>query len=184
MSHLDYEINKELGECYLFMGELDKAEDYYKKAAGSNGVHPDPYIGLATIAVQRGEFDSAMALYKKAHDVESTDKSYAGMGLIQMETGQKAEAFKNFASALEINQTNMVALFGLIRIGHETDCVADVVPHLETFLEVEPDKFEVRYSLAGCFICLGRKDEAKAELSRILDKDPENEAAKELLAQI
>ena len=26
-SHLDYEINKELGECYLFMGELDKAED-------------------------------------------------------------------------------------------------------------------------------------------------------------
>jgi len=21
MSHLDYEINKELGECYLFMGE-------------------------------------------------------------------------------------------------------------------------------------------------------------------
>ena len=24
-SHLDYEINKELGECYLFMGDLDKA---------------------------------------------------------------------------------------------------------------------------------------------------------------
>ena len=32
-NHLDYEINKELGECYLFMGELDKAEDYYTKAA-------------------------------------------------------------------------------------------------------------------------------------------------------
>lgn len=53
-SHLDYEINKELGECYLFMGELDKAENYYHKAAGSNGVHADPYLGLATIAVQRG----------------------------------------------------------------------------------------------------------------------------------
>lgn len=25
-SHLDYEINKELGECYLFMGDLEKAE--------------------------------------------------------------------------------------------------------------------------------------------------------------
>ena len=58
MSHLDYEINKELGECYLFMGDLDKAEEYYRKAASSNGVHPDPYLGLATIAVQRGERDA------------------------------------------------------------------------------------------------------------------------------
>lgn len=49
--HMDYEINKELGECYLFMGELDKAEEYYKKAVGSNGIHPDPYLGLATVAV-------------------------------------------------------------------------------------------------------------------------------------
>ena len=58
-SHLDYEINKELGECYLFMGDLDKAEDYYQKAAGNNGVHPDPYLGLATIAVQRGDLEQA-----------------------------------------------------------------------------------------------------------------------------
>lgn len=184
MSHLDYEINKELGECYLFMGEFDKAEDYYKKAVGSNGVHPEPYIGLATIAVQRGEFDTAMTLYKKAHEVEVTDKSYAGMGLIQMETNRKAEAFESFAASLDINKTNMVALFGLIRVGHETERVAEVVPYLESFLEIEPDKVEVRYSLAGCFICLEKPDEAKMHLSRILEKDPENEAAKELLAQM
>ena len=44
-SHLDYEINKELGECYLFMGDLNKAENYYQKAAGNNGVHLDLYLG-------------------------------------------------------------------------------------------------------------------------------------------
>ena len=32
-NQLDYEINKELGECYLFMGDFDKAEEYYRKAA-------------------------------------------------------------------------------------------------------------------------------------------------------
>ena len=41
-SHLDYEINKELGECYLFMGELDKAEDYYTKAAANSEEQADP----------------------------------------------------------------------------------------------------------------------------------------------
>ena len=64
--HLDYEINKELGECYLFMGELEKAEEYYKKAASSNGIHPDPYLGLATVAVQRGALEDAMLMYEKA----------------------------------------------------------------------------------------------------------------------
>ena len=36
-NHLDYEINKELGECYLFMGDLDKAEEYYRKAVANDG---------------------------------------------------------------------------------------------------------------------------------------------------
>ena len=43
-NHLDYEINKELGECYLFMGELDKAEDYYTRAAASGEDQSDPYM--------------------------------------------------------------------------------------------------------------------------------------------
>ncbi len=184
MSHLDYEINKELGECYLFMGELDKAEDYYKKAAGSNGVHPDPYIGLATIAIQRGEYDSAMTLYEKAHSVEVTDKSFAGMGLIQMETSKQIDAFASFSEALTINPSNMVALFGIIRIGHESEMVAEAVPFLERFLEIEPEKHEVRYSLAGCFICMDMKDEAVQQLEMILEMDPANAAAKELLEQI
>ena len=77
-SHLDYEINKELGECYLFMGDLDKAEDYYQKAAGNNGVHPDPYLGLATIAVQRGDLEQALSMYEKADGITSSDKSQIG----------------------------------------------------------------------------------------------------------
>ena len=47
-NQLDYEINKELGECYLFMGDFDKAEEYYRKAAGSNSQSAAPFLGLAT----------------------------------------------------------------------------------------------------------------------------------------
>src|SRR5262245_21969558 len=122
-NHLDYEINKELGECYLFMGELDKAEEYYNKAAGSNGIHPDPYLGLATIAVQRGELDRALTLYQKAASIEATDKSLSGMALVEMETGRENEAFDHFAQALRVNAENMIALFGLIRLGHATNRV-------------------------------------------------------------
>lgn len=182
--HLDYEINKELGECYLFMGELDKAEEYYNKAVNSNGVHPDPYLGLATIAVQRGELDNALALYRKANKMDSSDKSLSGIGLIQMEVGHKEEAFELFVQALTKNPENMVALFSIVRLGHELNKLEETVNHLSGYLTIDPGKNEVRYALAGCLACLDRKDDAMAQLSRIIESDPANEAAKELLARL
>ena len=184
MSHLDYEINKELGECYLFMGELDKAEGYYQKAASSNGIHPDPYLGLATIAVQRGDLTNALALYSKAHGISATDKTFAGMALIKMELGAKEEALALFIEALGCNPENMVALLSIIRLGHELDALETVVPYLENYLKIDPDKSEVRYSLAGCMVCLDRKDEAQALLEHIVEKDPAFVPARELLEQL
>lgn len=183
MSHLDYEINKELGECYLFMGELDKAEDYYKKAASSNGIHPDPYLGLATIAVQRGELENALTLYSKAHGIDANDKTFAGMGLVKMEQGLKDDAFNLFQEALVRNPENMVALLSIVRLGHELEKLEQILAPLENYLSINPGKSEVRYSLAGCLVCLDRKDEAQAQLEQIMAADPDFAPAQELLAQ-
>ena len=58
-NQLDYDVNKELGECYLLMQDYGKAEEYYRKAVTSNPQLSAPYMGLATVAVQRGELDNA-----------------------------------------------------------------------------------------------------------------------------
>jgi tetratricopeptide (TPR) repeat protein len=181
--HLDYEINKELGECYLYMGDLEKAEEYYTKAASNNGVHPDPYLGLATICVQRGELDKAHGLYAKAADIEADDKSLAGMALIEMERGEIEPAYAHLEGALEKNPANLVALFSLVRIAHATERVEDAIRHMENYLAIDPLKAQVRYSLAGSLICMGRDEEAKAHLVRILDEEPDFEPARELLEQ-
>lgn len=75
-NQLDYEINKELGECYLFMGDFDKAEEYYRKAAAGNSRSSAPYMGLATVAVQRSELDKALVLYQKAAAVEEIGRAH------------------------------------------------------------------------------------------------------------
>lgn len=183
-SHLDYEINKELGECYLFMGDLDKAEEYYRKAASSNGVHPDPYLGLATIAVQRGRLDEAMTLYRKATSIEETDKSLAGMGLVEMEIGAHDEAFTHFAQALERNPENAIALNCLVREGYHLGRVAEVIPYLESGVAASPDKETVRVALAGCLISAGRADEARDHLEYVLERHADYDDAKVLYDSI
>jgi len=183
-NNLDYEINKELGESYLFMGELDKAEEHYKKAAGSNGVHAEPYLGLATIAVQKGELQKAHSLYSRAGSVETSDKALAGLALVEAEIGSREKAFELLQQALNLNPSNLVALFALVQIGYGLQRVQEVLPYLETYLAAEPDNKDVRFSLAGCLKTLGRNSEAKEQARRILEQDPENTAAGELLANV
>lgn len=183
-SHLDYEINKELGECYLFMGELDKAENYYLKAASSNGIHPDPYLGLATIAVQRGDFGQALTLYEKAEHISSSDKSLAGIGLISMEQGDARRAFDVYQKALSMNPENLVALFGLVQTSHVLGRTSEAIEPLATYLELDPHKSEVRYALGGCLVACGRPEEAKMHLEQIMVTDPAYAPAEELLNQL
>ncbi|MFW5489341.1 MAG: tetratricopeptide repeat protein [Desulfovibrio sp.] len=184
MSQLDYEINKELGECYLFMGDLEKAEDYYSKAAGCMGTEPDPYMGLATIAVQQGDLNKAYTLYSKAASIKADDKALAGMALVEMETGREPQAFDHFVEALQSNPANMVALYGLIQLGHTQSRLEEVIVHMENFLRLEPEKTEIRYSLAGCLISVGQNERAADELRALLEKDPENVSARELYDQL
>ena len=180
-NHLDYEINKELGECYLFMGDLDKAEDYYRKAITGEGIHASPYLGLATIAVQRGKLEDALVLYNKAASIESTDKALSGIGLVLMEQGQHAESFEYFNQALDMNAENMVALNCLVREGYQLCCLERVLPRLENALAVSSEKAALRVTLAGCLISLGRKNEAREHLEAVLGIDPSNISARELI---
>lgn len=179
-NHLDYEINKELGECYLFMGDLDKAEEYYRKAVANNGEHSDPYLGLATVAIQRGNVDDALVLYRKAAGIEPCDKSLSGIGLVLMEKGEHEEAFAAFLKALERNPQNMIATHCAVQEAHYLNRLEEILPCLEHFLALEPDNRAVRISMVGCLVSVGRQKEAVIHLEELLKLNPEDTEAKEL----
>ena len=163
-NQLDYEINKELGECYLFMGDFDKAEEYYRKAASSNSQSAAPFLGLATVAVQRSDLDKALC----------------GIGLVYMEQGEHQLAFDHFALALKKSRENIVALNCLVRESYQLGCVENALPYLEDTLKAGVEAEAVRVTLAGCLIYLGRADEARQHLEAVLGANPTNINAKEL----
>lgn len=182
-SHLDYEINKELGECYLFMGELDKAEDYYHKAAANTDTQAEPYMGLATIAMQRGDMNGAFTNYSKAATIQESDKALTGLGLVHMNQSEHEQAFELFCRALSINPTNAVALGCLVRIGYEQQRVDDIVPHLEANLSATQDE-NTRVTLAGCLMFLHRTEEARIHLETALAANPNDANARDLYDHI
>jgi len=182
MNHVDYEINKELGECYLFMGEYEKARDYYNKAVASNNEMSDPYMGLAAIAVQEGNLESAYTLYCKANQVGPGEKPLTGMGMIEVELSRYEDAFDHFRAALDYNPGNMMAVNSMLQLAHVLNRLEDAIPCLEAAIE-PGDTEAVRYALAACLISLGRDDEAKRHLELLLGENPSNDSAKQLYAQ-
>ncbi len=117
-SPVDYEINKELGECYLFMGEYEKACEYYEKATACNETAAEPLLGLAAVALGKGDMDEAYSLYCRAEALHRSDLSLTGMAMLECEFGRHEEAFTNFSQALELNPGNMMAVNGMLQLSH------------------------------------------------------------------
>lgn len=182
MNTVDYEINKELGECYLFMGEFDKSREYYHKAIGFNSGAVDPYMGLAAIAVHKGELEDALACYKKAHQVSPGEKPLTGMGMIEVELGRYEDAYEHFQGVLRQSPGNMVAVNSFLQLGYLLNRLEETVPYLEAALE-PGDTEAVRYALSACLLTLGRDEEAKHHLELLLGDNPANDSAKQLYAQ-
>ena len=182
-THIDYEINKELGECYLFMGDYDKAETYYQKAIAAAPEEAEAYLGLATSYVQKGNLDQAAICYAKSGELKKSDKPLAGLGLIEMEKGLHEQAIVHFMQALDLNPVNMVAINGVVQEGYFLNRLEDIIPYLKAAVATE-DAEPLRYTLAGCLTALGRDAEAKVELEVLLGVNPDNESARELYARV
>lgn len=181
--HIDYEINRELGECYLFMGEFDKAAEYYRKAIDCGTGRTEPLMGLAAISIQKGDLESARLDYQTAIDLSASDKAYAGLGLVEMEQGESDAAFLHFNEALKLSPCNIIAMNAMLQLGYRLNRVEEVLPRLEASLE-EDDNDTVRFTLAGCLSYLGRNGEARTHLEILLGRNPANSNAQELYAHI
>ncbi|CAF0863571.1 unnamed protein product [Didymodactylos carnosus] len=104
-----------LGNLFRQMGELDKAEKYYKRLLNELVVDDSGiascYIGLGNVHGDKGEYDLALMNYEKALKIKlkalppdhpSLALTYGNMGIVLQEKGEYDLALMNYDKALKI----------------------------------------------------------------------------------
>jgi tetratricopeptide (TPR) repeat protein len=90
-----------LANAYAFLGQYDKALDYYKDYSGSNDIYKAAALaGQAGYYASKGEYEKAAKLFKKAANVSEINPSRPDYllraGINFMKAGQKDEAKELF----------------------------------------------------------------------------------------
>jgi hypothetical protein len=104
--------------------------------------------------------------------------------LSHLQAGRKDEALPLIQALVRSNPSDghVHALMGICQAQHGD--LESAVKSLETAALLNPNDPAVEYNLAHALFQVGRKDQARWRLTRLLENDPENQDAKLLLAHL
>lgn len=93
----------------LLADRADDAQDAYEEVLRDDGKNSDALLGLATLAVRRGQAASAAALYRQALEADPKD-AYAQAGLINLTGLENPERSESRLKTLLAGQPGSAAL--------------------------------------------------------------------------
>ncbi len=102
-SYINTDVYTTLGYLYILKNDLEKAEEYTKKAIEDNDAHAPAWDNMGQIYYKKGEFEKAKEYFKKALEYKDLPDSLYFMGLISANEGNTSPAREYFTKALSCN---------------------------------------------------------------------------------
>jgi len=148
------EAHYQLSAIYRTLGETQKAD---AEVARSHHILGEGYE-------EAGFFDRAMEEYQLAAVADPARMEYvASQGIIHLKRGLYTDAERLFRAALEKEEKNPLALYGMGVLSGERKQHEQAVTWLQSALAVQPDNGQFHQALAVSYYFLGRLDSARAE---------------------
>lgn len=174
-----------LGDILQFDGDLARAEEAYTEAINKRSVNGDDLLGRAIVRLARNNETGATA------DVATLKKRGFGMphaafgqGLIHLVKGEAAKAADQFQAVTgkHPNFIKAVCYSGVSQaaLGNANRAAAE----LERCLKKYPDADALRRALAAVLVELKQPESAERQLQPLVNRNPPDTAAVELLADI
>jgi tetratricopeptide (TPR) repeat protein len=180
-----HEALRELGDCYTSVGDYNRAQRCYEKAASLGPDEPGPYVGLGVAAIQEGKLEDAEIAFRVACRLDPRcAKAYAGLAMVAQQRRQFSSAFDLYMKSLELDTDNIAALLGMFQVSCEMGSFAKIIYYLELYLRTHPDDTSVLFALAALYLKDRRPEPSRTMLLRILALEPTNRDAANLLEEV
>lgn len=180
-----YQVLQELGDCYSSIGNYEKAQQSYEKAATLAPDEVGPYVGLGVVALQKNLLDDAEIAFRVACRLDKNcAKAYAGLAMVAQQKADYEQAFKMYLKSLELDSENLIALLGLFQASCQMGTFSKVIYYLEIYLNLHPGDTSVMFPLAALYMKEGRLEQSQKLLLDLLVLDPANEDAVNLLEEV
>lgn len=151
-------------------GNLQQAEQLYKKILSINPNHAATLHAQAILACQRGQHAAAVTLFQKAiHENPSVAVYHYNLGNALKDLGQVTEAVPCYQQVLLLNPAHLEALNNLGIIFHSQGRFDEAVSSYQKALELKSDHAEALYNLANTLQSQGRLQEALLYYQKTLE---------------
>ncbi|QFU23559.1 type IV pilus biogenesis/stability protein PilW [Shewanella eurypsychrophilus] len=116
-------VNVSMAYYYQTVGELESAENYYRKAINSSDATGDGMNNFGVFLCKQKKFPESEAVFLRAIKMPAYTRaaaSYENLGICSRKAGQLEKAQKYFGMALQYDPRRQVSLIELTEIDVET----------------------------------------------------------------
>ncbi len=180
-----FEIYKNIGNIHVRAGDFDAAEEFYNKAHTINPESDVLMVNYGTLEIQRENFEAAVLRFRRAVELNpENDKGWVGLALVHRQMGDFDLSWANVQRALDINHKNRTAIRLVVEWAVADQRFALAITRLQEYLEADGEDAEMSFMLAKIFTHIGRLQEARLEMERVLALDPVIENGEAVMAAL
>ena len=174
----DLVLTSEVADTLRRLGRLAEAEAFFHTVLARAPSHAAALSGLARCAKNAGDHATALRWFvAAAAQAGSAPGAYQDLADAQLQAGLPDQAAVNYRRVLARAPNSSVAMSGLAKCARRIGDRQAALTHSQLACAAAPDNLLLRVHLADDLRELDRLDEAEAELSAVIAREPNNVVA-------
>lgn len=163
---------------YHRAGELDRAEEHYRRILRCEPDNPGVLHLLGTLAHQRGRHDVALELLRRAIAADDSIAEFHNtFGVILQAIGCSEESLRAYRKAILLKPDYAEVYNNIAMVWQSKESFAKAVAYYERAVQLAPDCGEIHYNLGNALRSEGRLSEAADEYAQALKLKPDHAEA-------
>jgi len=168
-------------EDHVKAGNEDEAIKCLVQVLAIDAAHLEAKRKLAILYMHKEMYAQASALLKELAGFDEDSVHYSNLGLALYKQNLFEEAKEAYQKAVSLDPSRPQRFISLTQVYRSLELPSLAIIAVGKAIELEPANIDYLFLLADIYVEMGYEDEAKAILNFILEKEPENKMARELI---